>query len=196
LKQEIISPETENGIIQQLKNIYPIGDDALGDFMTSLSQKKFLKHTIIQKAGKVAKELYFIESGVVRHFYTNEDKEVTTWFSQEGEFVANSSFFMQQQGYENIESLEDLSVFAISYVDFERLCQEYSDISHLVRVFMTSNFFMLDQHYASTHLFSAIERYENLLQNFPDFIIRIPLIYIASFLGISPETLSRIRRKV
>lgn len=186
----------ELNIIQSLQQIHPLEKDALDDIKNCIKHRQFPRNTIIQKAGMIASKIYFIEKGIVRHFYKHNKKEVTTWFSQEGEFISNSSFFLQQAGTENIENLEELHVSEINHSDFEQLCKKHHSIEHLVRITMTINFFKLDEHYAQTYIYSATERYNKLIQKYPDFILRIPMIYIASFLGISPETLSRIRAKL
>ncbi len=183
-------------IIQSLQHIYPLSKLALSDIKDSVIHKEYQKKTIIQKAGSIANQIYFIEKGIVRHFYAIDKKIFTTWFSQEGEFISNSSFFLQKAGAENIESLEYLHLSAINHTDFEQLCKKHYEIEHIIRIAMTINFFTLDNHYAHTNMYSATERYKVLMQKHPDFLLRVPLIYIANFLGISPETLSRIRAKL
>ena len=121
----------ELNIIQSLQQIHPLEKDALDDIKNCIKHRQFPRNTIIQKAGMIASKIYFIEKGIVRHFYKHNKKEVTTWFSQEGEFISNSSFFLQQAGTENIENLEELHVSEINHSDFEQLCKKHIQLKKI-----------------------------------------------------------------
>ncbi|MGC9331520.1 MAG: Crp/Fnr family transcriptional regulator [Bacteroidales bacterium] len=153
----------------------------------------FRKNQIIQDRHRTPGYLYLIEKGIARHFYKRETKEYTSWFSKESDFMANSGFFSQKPVHEIIIALEDMDTYALSYVDFEKFCQQSHKIERFVRLSLVDQLFLLNQYIAETFLLSATQRYEKFLQQFPDIILRIPLIYVANLLGMSPETLSRVR---
>ena len=187
-------------MVNRIKNVISkygaINDNTASDFTKRLVKKEFIKNSIIQNNSEVANYIFFVDKGLIRHYYIHNNKEYTTWFSQENEFISNSSFFLRKPVSEIIETLEDSVLYGITYNDYEELCSKYHDFEHLVRLIITDLFLSLDEHFAQLIIMSATERYKLLIEKYPNFVKRIPLIYIASFLGIAPETLSRVRRKM
>jgi CRP-like cAMP-binding protein len=108
-------------------------------------------------------------------------------------FLSLSSFFMRMPGRLIIQTLEPSEVYGIHHDDIMRLADKYHDVERVLRNMMTGGFIMSQQRMFSTQFESAKQRYNNLLQQTPDIVLRVPLSYIASFLGIRLETLSRIR---
>ena len=165
----------------------------VNELISNFHKVSFPKHKIIQDKNQVPRNLYYIESGIARHFYKSKNKEFTSWFSKENDFMANSGFFTQQPVHEIIVALEDTQAYAISYYDFDKFCLKSHSLESFVRKSLAEQLYLLDQHISSNILLSAKERYDKFVIQFPDIVLRVPLIYIASFLGITPETLSRVR---
>lgn len=181
-----------NLIHEKLKEI-GLNQQITEELISCFDRVSFNKNQIIQDSNKTGKNLYFLEKGIVRHYYAKNGKEFTSWFSKEGNFVANAGFFAQKPVKEIIVAIEEIEVFALSYKDFEKFCKESYELERFVRDYLTDQLFLLEQYISDTFLLSATERYNNFLKQFPELILRVPLIYIASFLSMTPETLSRVR---
>jgi CRP-like cAMP-binding protein len=163
------------------------------ELMLDFHEVSFKKNKIIQDNDQVPQYLFYINSGITRHFFHSNQKEFTSWFSKESDFMANSGFFTQKPVHEIIVALEDIHAYAISYSDFDKFCKKSHSLERFVRKSLAEQLYLLDQHISSNILLSAKERYDKFVIQFPDIVLRVPLIYIASFLGITPETLSRVR---
>jgi CRP/FNR family transcriptional regulator, anaerobic regulatory protein len=184
---------TANIILKNAFKSADLSNELLQSIISAFTPIRFKKNQIIQDKHRTPGYLYLIEKGIARHYYKRETKEYTSWFSKEGDFMANSGFFSQKPVHEIIIALEDMETYALSYTNFEKFCQQSHNIERFVRHSLVEQLYLLDEYIAETFLFSATERYEKFLQQFPDIILRIPLIYVANFLGMSPETLSRVR---
>ncbi len=147
--------------------------------------------------GKICRYLYFLQQGAIRGYYNLEGKEVTYWFAFEDDFVTSfHSFITRQASVENIQFLEGSIVWAISKDDLNKLLVQYHEIETLLRIAYEKYYIRLEERFVNAQFKTATERYQELLQQSPHFLNRVPLGYIASYLGISQETLSRIRSKI
>ncbi len=148
--------------------------------------------------GRVCKSIYFIVSGGLRIYTMETDgSQSTSWLLFENDLaIAVHSFFAQQPSFEGIEALEDSVSVALSYEHLQMLYQQYETFNKVGRV-LTEQYYMrseLKAHQLRT--LSAKQRYLNLLRAQPQVLQRVPLKYIASFLGITQSTLSRVRKEV
>lgn len=159
--------------------------------------KNFPKNTFLLKEHQYSKNLFFIASGTVRTFYYHKEKEVTSWFYREDQFFTSwYSFYTQQPSFENIQVLEDATIYSIDYFNFQKLIEANPKFERFARLLAEEQTAGID-HFSKGFLFmSAKEKYELLLSLFPDITLRVNLGYIASFLGITQETLSRIRNNM
>jgi CRP-like cAMP-binding protein len=174
-----------------------LSDEALSALSSALTRKELPKGTFLISQGKVCNHVYFLEVGCVRGFYTLEEKEITYWFAFENTFVTSLySFITRKPGAENIQLLEDSVLWSVGYNDLQKLYSTYAEIERLGRVIYERYYVMLEERFLSIHFKEARERYDILLKNNPHILQRVPLGYVASFLGITQETLSRIRSKV
>jgi len=149
------------------------------------------------REGRTCRHLYFLEEGALRGFYNLEGKEVTHWFSFENDFVTSfHSFITQQPAVENIQLLEGCILWAITKENMTRLLATHHDIERLLRIAYEKYYIRLEERFVNAHFKSATERYQGLLEQSPHIVGRVPLGIIASYLGISQETLSRIRSKM
>ena len=124
-----------------------------------------------------------------------EGNEITTWFNFENNFTTSFySFISNEPSNETIELLEDSVLYGLEFNDLNSLTEEYPEINHLYRKVLELNF--VKQEKLLTERYStAKEKYLNLISKYPVILQRVPLGYIASYLGITQSTLSRIRRK-
>jgi CRP-like cAMP-binding protein len=154
------------------------------------------KNEYLLKEGKICRHLYFLEKGVLRGFYTLEEKEITHWFGFENDFVTSfHSFITAEPSVENIQLLESCMLWRIAKEKLTALFDRYHEIERLVRIVNEKYYIRLEERYVNAQFKTAAERYENLLLQSPHIIERVSLGHIASYLGISQETLSRIRSR-
>ncbi|WP_298782246.1 Crp/Fnr family transcriptional regulator [uncultured Polaribacter sp.] len=166
------------------------------DFQKIVSVTKFPKHFIIHESGKVCDDLYIITSGIARVFYYREDKNITCHFAAEQESItAIDSFIQRKKSKYYIEALEDLEVLKISHSDLEKLFTSSPKFEHFGRLFLQQIYIDLVERLDDLQLKTAKERYETLLEKKPYLFQRVASKHIASYLNITPETLSRIRGK-
>jgi CRP-like cAMP-binding protein len=163
----------------------------------SFEEVVLAKNEYLVTEGKTCRHLYFLEQGALRGYYTLEGKEITHWFGFENDFVTSfHSFITQQPAIENIQLLEGSILWSISKEKLNALLNQHSEIERLVRIVYENYYIRLEERFINSQFKTALERYQNLLEQTPQMIERIPLGYIASCLGISQETLSRIRSRI
>lgn len=174
--------------------VYPVSKAAEEKLRLHTEEVTLNKHTILLKAGKVASRIYFIKKGVVRAFSDHDDGEITFWFGEEGETILPMrSYVENEKAYENIELLEDCILYGIDISNLRQLFNEHIDIANWGRTLAEKELLKLESRMISRELLSARQRYDTLLQSQPSLLQRVPLKYIASYLGITPVSLSRIR---
>lgn len=156
--------------------------------------RKYKKGERILNEGETCKCMRYIEKGMTRQFYYKYDKDLTEHIAYEGGLViCLESYLKQEPTRLMIESLEPVILWELYKEDFERLALEHSDIGLLYRKFFEGSL-IESQIKADTLRFEpAHERYNKLLHLHPEILKRAPLIYIASLLQMTPETLSRVR---
>ncbi len=152
------------------------------------------KDHFLLRQNTVCDYIYFIEKGVARIFYYKNEKEVTEWIAMDEQFFLSiSSFYQRTPSRLIIQTIEPSEVYGIHHDDLLSLADKFHDVERLLRLMMTGALIMSQNRMDSLQFESAQQRYANLLKNTPQIIQRVPLSYIASFLGITLETLSRIR---
>lgn len=161
-----------------------------------LNIEQFKKEEFILREGQIARKLWFVENGLVRIYQLNDGKEEIKWFANEGDFVTSMySFISQKTGYDNIQALEETSMVSITYQNLQTLYKIYPSFERVGRLISEQYFVLLEEHALSLRFRTAKERYENLLKTEVYLLQKVSLGFIASYLGITQETLSRIRGK-
>lgn len=180
-----------NAIILQLEG------ETLAALEDVAKVKTYKKGDFLLYQGEVCRYSFWIESGIARKFYLNEGKELTTEFLFENDLaVAFSSYVTQEPSMEFIQAMTDVSVSSIDKSAFQRIKTKFPQLIEL-DLLMTEYYTMwLEKRLFDFHTLDASTRYAQLLRDQPNMIKQIPLTYISSYLGISLETLSRIRAKI
>lgn len=183
-------------IIKRMRELYPVSDEAAALFASHLKKKNIPPRTIIIQGGKTDRNVYFIERGITRSFSLFDGKEVTAWFSMEGDGTCSSfSLYRNRAGFEYVETLEEVEAYVLSTDELTALYARHIDLANWGRVLQQENFLRLQDMYLSRLNLSAQERYEKMLKEFPDICNQVNLGYIASFLGVTQPSLSRIRAR-
>lgn len=152
------------------------------------------KGDILLSEGKKAHYLYFVEKGILHNYSFHNGKQITSWFYTEQQFItAWSSFYAQKSSFETIECLENCKLYRISYSNYQKLIADFPSFGNFARLLAEEILTFLDEFAKNWSFLSAKEKYQLLLSYFPEIELRVKLSLIASFLGISQETLSRIR---
>ena len=164
----------------------------------SYFKSKILKRReILHDTNDVCYNVYFIESGIIRYYQMEDGEEVTGQFFFEGGWYTDlDSFLSNSYSRQTAQAIESTSLLYISKQDLEKLYKEVPKFERLGRLMAEQAFIGLRKKTDNLTLLDAKERYLNLLKHRPKVIRRIPQYYIASYLGIKPQSLSRIRKDV
>ncbi len=150
----------------------------------------------IVKEGQYADKAYFIIKGCARAFYLKEGKDITDWFAFDNDFICSiNSFYLDIPSPHYIEVLEPTVLLEISKKHIETLSTKYPEFDKLEKLVVIKTMLRLQQRIVSVQFETAAQKYINLLNIRPDITQRVSLTYIASYLGITLETLSRIRKE-
>ena len=168
-------------------------------FSSRLIKREFPKKSIFLNTGEIENHISFIEKGTVRLLIPKEDeeKDITFGFSFENEFVsAYDSFLTQTPSLYQLEALVDITLWSISYDDLQAVYNE-TKIGNTIGRFASERLFLLKSKREQSLLNdSAEQRYLNLFKERPNLLKTIPLKYIASYIGVTPQALSRIRKRI
>ena len=188
----------------QFKDLIPNYD--LSSFLTEkeieysmpfFKQLKLVKGDFLSREGDICTKLAIVKTGILRSFYHKDTEQLTTYFNIEGTVAtALRSYLKEVPAYENIQSLTDVELIYIEKKDMSILFEEIPAWNRIVRIVMEFLYVKMEERSISLQYNTASERYLSFLVEFPNVANRIPLQYIASFLGITPETLSRIRKSI
>ena len=155
------------------------------------------KGAMLIRKGQRCDHFYIIEKGFAQIFSVIDDKKTTTLFARENDIITSTyALFTQKSSNESIEILEDSVLLKIHYEEFLSLCSENPTLLNLYRSLMEKYYLSLEERTLSLQFDSALERYRKLLSRHPFILQRAPLGAIASFLGMSPVTLSRMRAQI
>ncbi|MGF1636401.1 MAG: Crp/Fnr family transcriptional regulator [Cyclobacteriaceae bacterium] len=148
------------------------------------------------RQGQQAHKLSFIKSGLIRIYAQDDGKEITQWISSPGYFVTEiSSFMFGGSSRWNMQALSEVDLFSINRNDYQQIVKEVPRWHELEKLFIVKCFAILENRIYNHLSKTAEERYHDFFAQNPALFNQVPLQYIASMLGMTPETFSRIRNK-
>lgn len=168
------------------------------EFIAShFDRKVFAKNEIITRRGQTENYLYFVETGLVRFYIPDDENELTFNFCFDKEFTcAYNSFLTRTPSEYELQAMTESAVWQISYDDMQKVYAQTQAGNYLGRFVSEKLFLQKSKRELSLLKHTARERYLNLFHEQPDILKFIPLKYVASYIGITPQALSRIRRQI
>ena len=168
--------------------------DELDVLESILMPMKFQKGDYILREGEVCTNIYWVVKGLVRQYYIKNGKELTEYMAAENTiFMSIESLFKEQPSHQTIHALEPTIVFALPKDKLERVAVKNTNIQMLYRKILEESLILSQVHADMLRFESAQDRYQKLIKRQPQLVLRAPLVYIASYLQMTPETLSRVR---
>lgn len=184
-------------IEQAIRQIYPLSESAFGQLTALMHRQELPKGHILFREGEVSNKVFFIEQGIARAFCYRNDQEVTFWFGSEGALIFSYySYVAGKPGYETVELLERSVVYVVDLGRLQELYKTNIELANWGRKLAEYELIKTEERFMVFQFQSATERYQALLKHSPELIQRVPLNQIASYLGVTQVTLSRIRSEV
>lgn len=165
-------------------------------FRPYFKQQKVPARKVLLREGNISRKMYFIEKGCLRTWVNNDGKEITTQFFFEGDSVSSiESFRTNQPSLYSIETIESCQLLTISQKEFQMVIDESPEIKKQFEEHLFKRLFQAQQLFFSYLKNTPQQRYEDLITEYPHIVQRVPQHYIASYLGITSVSLSRIRNR-
>lgn len=183
-------------LIEKIRSYIEVNEDEERFIGNVFRVKDFAKGEHFLLAGDICYEAAFIESGVFRFYINTDERDATYYFAAENEFICDyPSFLPQRPSSINIQALESAEIQAICFNDLQRFYREINFGERFGRLIAEEIFVDSIQQLASFYQDKPAVRYQNFVHRFPQLVQRLPQYYIASYVGIEPQSLSRIRRR-
>ncbi len=177
----------------KLDNLVPL--DLISKIFEQMEKHSYSKNHLLHKKGTVCENIYLIHKGLARTFFFKDGKDITVHLASEGEIItAVDSIISRKKSRYHVELLEDSEVLAISYKTLQQVLSAHPEYEKYVRLVLERMYTEGADRIEEFLFFSAKERYDNLIKTRPQLIQRVNLGHIASYLGMTQETLSRIRK--
>lgn len=184
-------------LIQTIRKYIPFSPADEAVVQKLFHRKEYGKGEHLVTAGEICRYLFFMESGLVRYYMTRDGEDQTNYFNKEGEFVCYyTSFLPQKPSGVGIQALEDCVVWQISYDGLQHFYKEVEYGERFGRLGIEAVFVNVSAQIGSIYTDTPEMRYKNFLHNYSAIAQRIPQYYIASYVGVKPQSLSRIRKRL
>ena len=181
-------------LIARLNGLHPMSEELTQRIMSITRITSHPKKTILLKEGEINNHICMVISGLVRSYYLNEEKEITSRLMEEG-FIITSwiSFYTRKPGNEYLETIEDTILACVHYNDIQNLYDEFPEFNIVGRKQVEYSFYMSELRTRMLRKHTAEEKYRFFLENHPNLLQRVALKHVATYLGMNEETLSRVR---
>ena len=192
--KEIVSANKRDIARELARRYSTMTHDELDILESILVSQKYAKGEMILKEGEICRQFLYIDKGLVRQFYFKHGKEVTEHLGQEHSIVmCIESLFKEEPTKLQVEALEPTTVYALPKAELERVAMHNVNIQILYRKILEESLIISQIHADLVRFETAQDRYKKLCKLCPQVVLRAPLVYIASYLQMTPETLSRVR---
>ena len=196
-KNMALEPQTE--IEQYVQTYFGIGGRGLAQVAALFEPQSMVRNDFLFKTGQYAQSMSFLRTGYLRIYAeaATGDKDITQWIAPPGGFVTDlASFTFEQPARWNIQALTDCELFTIPQSKYKTIADIYPAWPALEKLFLAKCFITMENRIFDQLSLSAEGKYQQLFSANPEMFNQVPLQYIASMLGMTPETLSRVRKKM
>lgn len=168
--------------------------ERVNELLTLITKKK---DELLIRDSALEPHAYIVQKGILREFINIDGKEITFWFAKEGDIITSTyGYFYNKKGYENFQALEDVNLLRIDIPGMHKLYQELIDVSNWSRIITEKEGILSEERHLDYILLTPEERYLKLINTQPELFQRVKLKEVASYIGISPVSLSRIRARI
>lgn len=182
---------------KRIEELSPLTEDEWKDISTKWKQKTIEKNHYLLKAGQIESKFYFIYKGVHRVFGDRDGEEINVGFAYDGEYSGVfDSFLAQTPSDLYLQSITESQVLYIEFDDMMELFDKYKSIERWGRLFNAKMLIAMARRQMEARSFTAEEKFKRLFDQSPHIFQLVPLKHLASYLGMTPETLSRMRKKM
>lgn len=189
--------EGMESIIMKMRSQWPVSDGTIAELERYLKPCSYPKKFKLVEAEKHCRDAFFIEKGLTRSYWVVDGEEITTSFSEEGGIVFSmDELYYDTISQEFVETMEPVECFAIAIDDLRKLFEENHELANWGRVIHQNEYRRLHRSHKERLTLPAKQRYIAFIEQFPEVCRRANLSYIASYLGITPATLSRLRKEI
>ena len=187
----------ESPFVTLAKNIHSLSTEAEEYANQNSFPKRLRKGELLVTAGEVCSSIYFVKRGILRGYVREGIKDITTWITGETELVSSiSSFDLQIPAVENIQAIEDCELIGLTYENMEYLYEHCPEVNIIGRKILQKYYRDAEERAFIARLTEATSKYKRFIATKSEMLNRVPLKFIASYLGMTLETLSRIRSKL
>jgi len=186
-----------NSLLYSIRNLIPLSPAEAGIVTSLFKEKTYKKGDFFLKEGQICKQVGFVARGLMRYYINQDGEEKTYAFSQENNYVCNyESFLPQSPSSKNIQALEDSHVLVISHDDLQMFYTTVREGERFGRMVIGAVLIQLLEDLSSFYTDTPEHRYEKFIKDHPDLQQRISQYHIASYVGVKPQSLSRIRKRI
>ncbi|MCB0524937.1 MAG: Crp/Fnr family transcriptional regulator [Lewinellaceae bacterium] len=183
-----------NPVIELIAKLNPLSEKCIQDFLNIISFDILPKNAVLLEIGQRARSMYFIKKGLARAYYYHDGKEVTDYFAVDGQFIgAVPSLINGLPSNKGIHLIETSEIYQFSSEAFEACCLQHHDLERATRRLTAFALLEEQERIESLRFYSVREKYDLVARKYPGIMNRCPLQYIASYIGTSQVSISRIR---
>jgi CRP-like cAMP-binding protein len=186
-----------NSLLYSIQNLITLSPAEIELVKSLFKEKVYKKGDFFLAEGQICKQVGFVAKGLMRYYINHDGEEKTYAFSQENDYVCNyESFLPQSPSSKIIQALEDCDVLVISHADLQILYANIREGERFGRIAIETVFIQLLKDISSFYTETPELRYQRFIENHPDLQQRVSQYHIASFVGVKPQSLSRIRKRI
>jgi len=183
-------------LLELINQITVLEEKEIKLIKSSFKPLQLTKGEFFLEAGKINKHVGFLHQGLVRYFVYKDEEESTFEFTKEGEFIADyQSFNNKTESVQNIQAIEDCEILIINYENVQTIFNSTKNGNLIGRLIIEHRFDIMVNQLLAIYMQNHEDRYQSFIKHYSDLSQRIPQYLIASYVGVKPESLSRIRRR-
>lgn len=178
-------------------SITPLSEELKNAIKSFCTIDDYETNTFLLSPGKISNKVFFVYKGLIRSFHYSGDREHTSWIMKENDIMLSVySFFSQKPAFEYIETMEKSTFIILSYIKLQQLYHDFPEFNTIGRVITEKYYVQSEARAIALRQHTAEERYKSLLKSDPELVKRVSVTVLASYLGMSRETLSRVRARI